>query len=302
MQINSETVVMETVFGSYLYGTNDENSDMDYKRIVIPTKRDAYLGRIFKSRTENTKQGEGKNTSEDTDIETLSIHYFFKLLCDGQTMALDILHSSPHTTSNEWKLIYENRKLFYTSGMSAFISYALHQAARYGVKGSRLHAAKLFRECLTGKILSDCTIPYDYEHIRPVQMLSLPPQPAVEVVGKMFALNTKTEYVIPTMDAFIKEYGKRAQMAEQNEGVDWKAVSHAFRACYEVREICETGDLRFPLKNRGYLLQIKHGEIASWQQKLEEEISITKESLQNSGFREKVNQELADELLLEVIL
>ena len=71
--MSDELIVIDTIFGSHLYGTNDENSDMDYKRIVIPDERDVILGRVFKSRHENTKVGDGKNTSDDVDVEIISI-------------------------------------------------------------------------------------------------------------------------------------------------------------------------------------------------------------------------------------
>jgi predicted nucleotidyltransferase len=297
----SEKLIMQTIFGSRLYGTNDEDSDTDYKRIVIPEKREILLGRIFKSRHQNTKSGEGKNTKNDTDIETLSIHYFFKLLCEGQTMALDILHAKPYRPSLYWKIIQESREMFYTSEMSAFMGYCLHQAAKYSIKGSRLHSAKMFRDCLTKEILGDCKIPYN-DHIKQVSMLSYPEQQAVEVIGKMFSLKTKTEYVKPIIEKFINEYGKRSQLAEQNQGIDYKAISHAFRACFEVREICETRNLEFPLRDRKFLLEVKHGNIKNWQQKLEEEIEITKEALRHSNFPQKVDQQKADNLLVGIVL
>jgi len=32
-------LIVKSVFGSILYGTNDENSDHDYKGVFIPTKQ-----------------------------------------------------------------------------------------------------------------------------------------------------------------------------------------------------------------------------------------------------------------------
>jgi hypothetical protein len=217
-------------------------------------------------------------------------------------MALDILHAEPEPEKDTfiWNLLRQNREVFYTSKMSAFIGYAMSQAAKYGCKGSRLHAARIFKECLIKDTRGECIIPYG-EHIRSIIMDSEPKQQAVTVVGKMFAFNTKTEYIIPIIDKFINEYGARARMAEQNQGIDYKAVSHAFRACFEVREICETGDLKFPLKDRKFLLDIKHGNITDWQKKLEVEIENTKEALEKSGFPEKVNEERADQMLYTML-
>jgi hypothetical protein len=122
-----------------------------------------------------------------------------------------------------------------------------------------------------------------------------------EVCGKKFQENCKISYILPVLEKFELEYGERARMAEQNQGIDYKAVSHAFRACFEVREICETWDLKFPLKDRGFLLDIKHGNITDWQKKLEVEIEKTKEALAKSEFPEKVDEERADQMLYTML-
>jgi hypothetical protein len=56
-------------------------------------------------------------------------------------------------------------------------------------------------------------------------------------------------------------YGERAKLAEANEGVDWKAVSHALRAGYQARDIYKYGDFEYPLKETQFLLDVKQGKL-----------------------------------------
>ena len=135
-------IIVKMRFGSHLYGTNTEDSDEDFKGIFMPIKEQIYLGRIPKCYSENTKIGGGKNTSEDTDTEIYSLHYFLKLACEGQTVALDMLHATDDMileTSNIWKEIVAKKELFYTKNMQAFLGYAIKQAGKYSCKGSRLN-------------------------------------------------------------------------------------------------------------------------------------------------------------------
>jgi predicted nucleotidyltransferase len=83
-------VVVEMIFGSHLYGTATENSDMDYKGVFLPSKRDLFLNRVSKSVNRNTKtDNNGKNTANDIDSEFYSLHYFIELACQGQTAAME---------------------------------------------------------------------------------------------------------------------------------------------------------------------------------------------------------------------
>jgi hypothetical protein len=42
------------------------------------------------------------------------------------------------------------------------------------------------------------------------------------------------------LQRLVTEYGQRALQAERNEGVDWKALSHAVRVGREALELFET--------------------------------------------------------------
>lgn len=86
-------LIVNMLFGSHLYGTNTLNSDKDYKGVFFPTKDQILLGNIPKSFNETSGDNFSKNTIEDVDIELFSLHQFIKLACEGQTVALDMLHA-----------------------------------------------------------------------------------------------------------------------------------------------------------------------------------------------------------------
>ena len=60
-------------------------------------------------------------------------------------------------------------------------------------------------------------------------------------------------------ERLVNEYGQRALQAERNEGVDWKALSHAVRIGREALELFQSGRITFPLPYADHILGIKRG-------------------------------------------
>jgi hypothetical protein len=264
--------IVKMIFGSHLYGTNTEESDRDYKGIFLPSSREIFLGRIPKSINGSTKKSnESKNTSEDVDTEIYSLHYFIELACEGQTAALDMLFAPEDkilVNSIIWKDIVKNRDKFLTKNLQAFIGYARRQASKYGVKGSRLaDAKKVLNFCKSLKDSVDWFMKIkhnwdrlpDGEHIHKLA----PDENGIEfyqVCGRKIGHTCTLKQLHDVVYSFYNSYGDRARKAEINEGVDWKAVSHAFRAAYQIKEILTEGKITFPLKEADFLKYIKAGE------------------------------------------
>ena len=139
-------ILVNMVFGSHLYGTDTPKSDMDYKGVFLPSLEQVYLQKVPHSISTSTKKSEhDKNEAEDVDNEIYSLHYFLHLACEGETVALDMLHAPTKfyiESTGIWDELVANRHLFYTRNLKAFVGYARRQAAKYGVKGSRLAEAK----------------------------------------------------------------------------------------------------------------------------------------------------------------
>ncbi len=260
--------VVKILFGSHLYGTNTPDSDHDYKGVFLPTRREVLLGQIPKNVTESTGNQYSKNSADDVDTEMFSLHEFIKLAIEGQTVAFDMLHAPAEfilSGSSIWDSIVANRQLFYTKNLKAFIGYARRQASRYGIRGSRLHAAKsvlaILKEWPSDTKLSclwDMLPVGEHLHHIPVAGDTIK---QYQVCGKTLQSTITASYAASILEKFIDSYGARAKMAEQNKGIDWKAVSHALRAGYQVREILTGNTITFPLKDREYLTAVKCGKV-----------------------------------------
>lgn len=260
-------LIFKCYFGSHLYGTANKSSDSDFKGIFLPSQEQVLLGKIPKSINNSTKKGDGKNTSEDIDIEFYSLNYFIHLACEGETVALDMLHAPNNMileSSEIWLKIIEQREKFYTSNLKAFVGYARRQAAKYGIKGSRLNDAKrvlkFFNEYVEEARLSIVwdDLP-DGEHIHKIEA-GTDDIRHYQICGRKIPETATINYAYSIVDNFYQNYGKRAQAAAMNEGVDWKAVSHALRAAYQVKEILIDNMITFPLKEALYLKEVKEGK------------------------------------------
>jgi hypothetical protein len=261
-------LIVKIKFGSHLYGTNTDSSDIDYKGVYLPTKDEILLNDIPKCRNYSTGSDQKKNNPGDVDEEIYSLHYFIKLAIDGQTAAMDMLHApeSMLTVNTDiWKDIVKNREKFYTKNLSSFINYARHQASKYGIKGSRLNAVSqvisIFEksdENLKLKDIWDMLPMNKYCHD-----VGLNPNGVrqYQVCGKTFQETVTIGYVLPILRNFYDEYGHRAKLAAENKNIDWKAISHALRAAIQTKEILVNGTITFPLKDASFLLSVKSGEL-----------------------------------------
>lgn len=262
-------IIVRMKFGSHLYGTANKKSDLDFKGIFLPTKEQIFLNQVPKSYNIQTKKdNDAKNTSDDIDTEIYSLQYFLKLALEGQTVALDMLHAPYNMlieSSHIWKEIVENREKFYTKNLKAFVGYARRQASKYGIKGSRLNAAGQIIIMLTAqdpeqKLSTVWDILPVEDHLR---FIETNPNGIrqYQVCGKILQETQKIGYTLSILTKFYDEYGKRARLAAQNKGIDWKAISHAMRAAYQVEELLTDKTITFPLKDAKYLLSVKNGEL-----------------------------------------
>ena len=304
--------IVKMRFGSHLYGTSSPASDTDYKGVFMPALRDVLCGRIKKCVTENTKTDTSKkNSAEDVDTQIYSLHYFIELACQGETVALDMLHAPDEMileTTPIWGQIRANRWRFYTRNLKSFVGYARTQAAKYGIKGSRLSDCKraldyLRENELGGDIMSDV---WNYlpagEHISKNEAL---PVKLYTVCGRSIQSTCKISKGVEILAKYHENYGARAKLAEANEGIDWKAVSHALRAAFQVKEILTTGDLKFPLAQADYLKTVKAGTLSYKDDvgpRLEAEMDELEVLTRESTMPEVVDREYWDSFVAGVML
>lgn len=261
-------LIVKMKFGSYLYGTATSKSDVDYKGVFLPLKNEILLGRIPKCHNFSSGSYESKNTPHDIDIEIYSLHYFINLACEGQTVALDMLHapgSALEVNSEIWREIVGERERFYSKNLKSFINYARRQASKYGIKGSRLNAVSSVLDILksavpTEKLRSvwDKLPEMDHCHMAETDPNGMR---QYQVCGKLFQESAQMGYVIPILEKFYDDYGARARRAAENRNIDWKAISHALRAAFQVKEIFTKRTITFPLKEAAFLVKVKEGKL-----------------------------------------
>lgn len=276
--------VIKSYFGSHLYGTSTPESDVDYKEIFIPDARQIMTDSVKNHMTMNTNDSSQRNTKDDIDHELFSLKQFLKLASKGETVALDMLHTPPECIvlselPQVWEFIYANRARFYTTDMKAYLGYVRKQAAKYGVKGSRVAALREVVEVLDNT--PDTKTEFHESTPRRVRVGTLTSvlpvnefcqwintkddkggeQVFYEVLGRKFQASISVEMMKTSIYKLDKEYGERARQAEQNEGIDWKALSHALRGGFQLEEIYSTGDLKYPLKSAKLLKEVKAGNI-----------------------------------------
>ena len=243
-----------------------------------------------------------------------SLHYFIHLACEGETVALDMLHCPNDMIlikSYIWDQIVSHRRKFYTKNLKAFIGYARRQASKYGIKGSRLNDAQRVLEVFRGvnDASGRCKL-RDVWDILPIgeHIIKHPPNESnirmYEVCNRNIGELASIQYATDIVKKFCDAYGERARQAANNEGIDWKAVSHAFRAAYQVKQILTEGTITFPLKEAKELLMIKQGKldyqtvVAPELDSLIEEVEILSAK---STLPEKVDRKFWDNFIIDTV-
>jgi len=304
-------LIVKMKFGAHLYGTATSESDVDYKGIFMPTKDEVLLGRIPKSHSHSTGQDESRNTKHDIDVEIYSLHYFIKLACDGQTVAMDMLHAPDEMilkSSQTWQAIIKNRQRFYTRNLKSFIDYARRQSSKYGIKGSRINNALQVLDLLK-KADPEKKMKEIWDDLPRIEhCYDVAPDPngmrQFQVCGKSFQESATIGYVIPILEKFYNDYGQRARLAAENKNIDWKAVSHALRAAYQTREILTENHITFPLNTAPFLMKVKQGEldylteVAPALESLMEEVE---ELSLNSSLPEAVDRKFWDRFVCDAV-
>jgi len=309
-----DKTVVKMVFGSHLYHLNNENSDMDYKGVLLPSAEDILLQRADFHISKSTGKDDSKNGVDDIDEEYFSLARFLKLASKGETVAIDMLHAGCDKVleSNPiWNMLVENRTMFYTKNMKAYIGYVRKQAAKYGVKGSRLavleEAIKIANYdnggalCI-GEILHMLPIG-EHSQVIDITNEQTGEQTFYEICGRKFQDTNLIPYFIECLEKIYSGYGARAQAAKENNGIDWKAISHALRAGYQAKYIYSEGGFTYPLPETQFLKDVKEAKLdylTEVQPVLEDLVDEVMVLADESDFPEKVNMKEIENMILDI--
>jgi hypothetical protein len=267
-----------TLFGSTLYGTETPGtSDLDVRGIFLPSRESLALNKAPKSLHFSTGNKERRNLAGDMDVDLWSVqHWLLKLLPSGDTGALDVLFAPSHTACTLYRhpaldAVFANPLLLVDTGKGrAYAEYSLGQAKKYGIKGSRVGALKAVRVWLQ----AHCPDPQPHERLgdcldalaascaddRFCSIVTVRGERALQLCGKLHMDTVRMPELIRRVEADMRRYGARAEEAERNEGLDFKALSHALRALDQMEDLLQTGKIVFPLRSRNELISVKKGE------------------------------------------
>lgn len=322
---NDCTVLYLTEYGSRLYGTNNEFSDTDYKGVFVQSKEKLLLQQGLEHFTFNSNNSNTKNSSDDVDLQLFSVHKFFQLVKKGETGALDILFSmfSPSVVYENTKftdLVKNNYKSFLNKNLNSFTGYAVGQASKYGVKGSR------FKELLDFNLyFSSFTTHADdklglmfntfkeYFTLNKTKYLRtvFAPGPKtgkgenlleyVEVLGKKFSQDVTCSYFFENLKLQESQFGNRTKSA--TEGTDFKSLSHACRVLLEVEELLVHQKVTFPLLEKDFVYLVKQGSVPleEVQNFVDSKLDTVKTLMETTDLPETSDLKLMDTLELQVL-
>jgi len=315
--VDSVKTIFRTKFGSHLYGTQTETSDTDYKSVYLPDAPDILLQRVKGSLGDKKSKVEGeKNSPEDTDDESYSLQRYLGLLAEGQTVSIDMLFApNPEISTYLWDNIKFNKEKLLTKKSAAFVGYCRTQANKYGIKGSRVAAAKSAMEFFNKGVLQEGNLAkvgdwitldsYPKNEFTTVVTKETTPgkfESYFECCNRMVGFKNTLKEASGIYTRIYENYGDRARKAENNEGIDWKALSHAVRVGNEAVELLKTGNIDFPLKNRAHILDIKLGWLKYDQvaEEIEQLLVDVEEASKVSVLRNEPDYEWIDSLVEEV--
>ncbi len=268
--------------GSHLYGTSTPISDDDFKGVHIPSGRDIILQRVKGVQNYNVKLSDTiKNQAGDIDYESFALQKYLNMLVDGDTVATEVLFAPPENfveVHPQWAEIQSFGKSLINRQCKGFVGYCVRQAAKYGVKGSRMNAVKKLLDLLECTLAMDTVntstklsfiedtlkeFALEEEHASFINI----PSPGgaelwhIECCDRKMPMTASIHEAYKVFSKVWENYGERARQAMTNQGIDWKAVSHAVRVARQAIELLTTGSITFPRPDATELLAIKQGKL-----------------------------------------
>lgn len=270
------TLLFLTLFGSSLYGTRWEgHSDLDVRGVFLPRvsatcREEADRQKCLHA---STAPGRQRNAHTDTDMDLVPLErWICTMLPRGDTGALDLLYAPVHAACTLvlhpalHRVFAAPLHFLNLASGAACRSYCLGQGNTYGLAGTRLGA--LYR---VYHFLQEASLPPE-TRLRDIadKLVALAQAPdycsrtedgGLLLAGQEHMGLTKTALVLERLERPLRGHMERMEAARRNEGVDWKALSHAVRAVRQQEELLLTGKLVYPLACREELVSIKQGRL-----------------------------------------
>jgi hypothetical protein len=301
--------------GSHLYGTSTPTSDHDFKGVHLPSGKGIVMGRaedVINTGVTSKAAGADKNDAHAIDSDSYSLQKFFDMLMKGDTVATEILFASVVEADPRWSEVQAVGRQLLNRQCKGFVGYCVRQAAKYGIKGSRMSAVKALVDVLKLRQLQlgspaaklgeiDYMLRDFAERHEHAEWVNIPsPNGAdlwhIRCCDRAMPMTSSVGEAIKVYTKVWDNYGERARAAMTNEGIDWKAMSHAVRVARQAIELLNTGQITFPRPDAAELLAIKLGQLpyAEVSQMLESLVETVHVASERSALPERSDQTIAD--------
>lgn len=283
-----------TKFGAELYGLSTKNSDHDYVCVFLPNKEnlllDGYTKNIHHFHYQSKKDNSEKNTPNDVDIKFVSIQELLYRLNNLEVEACDILYSFTNKdtvifkydyTSLGWEEnVFDKRKyLLDISNQQSFIGYGINQVKKYGLKGTKVDIIERLKTFLENTVfLKEETLG---EYVKPLLCFNVLPEGSkntlweikldtgdkkdgyLRLFDSLHMLHISMEEFQYRINRLHDKYGKRSELAKQNQGIDWKAASYGLRSLINYKKLITIGDFSYPFvgEEKKLLMDVKKGKM-----------------------------------------
>jgi hypothetical protein len=311
--------IVKTIAGSKLFGASTPMSDTDYKFLFLPNAEDILMQRAPKNIQQKTKTDDSqRNTSEDVDCEGFSLQNFLSMAANGQTLAIEMLFTPPELTTETsplWSHIQRNADKLVSKKIGPFVGYCRAQSSKYCVKAERLQAADLATAVFARGLEHHNSTP-KIETILPWLLEVAEKSEFIEVqhgneshndnwfscCGRKVPLTASIRRGYDLYNELLEGYGARARIAANGEGIDWKALYHAYRVGCEANELLTTGKLTLPRPEAATLLQIRSGQLCyqTVSDLIQEQVDEVEKNLLTTNLPEEADWEWINKAVLGV--
>lgn len=308
-----DNIILLALGGSYAYGTNNENSDVDIRGIATNTKRDILTRRDFENVLDSA-----------TDTTIYSFEKMVRLLsqCNPNTIEILGLDDDGYGVKTEaGKLLLDNKEIFLSKiAVHSFGGYANAQLRRLENKSARM-VAQSEQEAHILKSIEHASVTYKERFLPyPEDAIKLyvdktdregyDSEIFMDVNLHRYPLRDYTE-MWSEMDNIVRSYSKIGKRNERAIGHDklGKHMMHLVRLylmCFDILERHEIVTRRD--KEHDFLMSIRNGAYLNEQsQPTAEFYEIVDEfdkrlnyDKENTDLPDRPNQAQIDELVYEV--
>ncbi len=292
--------------GSHLYGTNVPGSDNDYRGVYLTPLRDCLLNQAKDVVTDTVEE----------DTQSFSLTRFLRLASEGQSIAIEMLScptSGILTSSAAWDTLRANRKRFYTRNMHSFLGFAKSQSGKYSSRAERLNEVEAIFEVFKRgrkRSIEDIRLSEIWDELPESTNAIKGTNPrntnadkrAYVVCGRELQASVTMWHAAQVIQTIRDGYGERVRKAKDGQ-IEWKSLMHAFRVALQAKEIVETGDLIFPLKQADYLREMRLGKIDfianGLDTKLDDLIAEVQVKMDASSLPERVDPAWVESFILD---